>query len=113
MSFVRKLIPYLYCHTTVVERTVIRLILGFNNLFIFFNLNIQYQHSYPVSFKVFILYLSYSLCLCVSCKIVGDIEKQLENGTSKNNNDYGPITSITEAQLSDPDSDNGLASGDY
>ena len=46
-------------------------------------------------------------------KRLRDIEKQLENGTSKKNNDYGPITSITEAQLSDPGSDNRLPDGDY
>lgn len=44
-------------------------------------------------------------------KRLGNIEKRLENGTSKKDNDDGPITSITEAQLSDPDSDVPL--GDY
>lgn len=47
-------------------------------------------------------------------KRLGNIEKRLENGTSKkNNDDDGPITSITEAQLSDPDSDTGVPLGDY
>ncbi len=46
-------------------------------------------------------------------KRLGNIEKRLENGTSKKDNDDGPITSITEAQLSDPDSDSGLPLGDY
>lgn len=43
-------------------------------------------------------------------KRLGNIEKLLENGPSKND---VPITSITEELLSEAGSDNELPSGDY